>query len=184
MTRVERALERLAGTSPEGGHPFVIQASSLGSYAVTGESPVDSNWMGEPSVIAVRGWSLKQALATALREPSSAWLHPGAETDRRTERGEAYDDALVYVAQENDTIGGWCVTLGPWPPSQGNPEIADFVEESMAKLIAEAFNAKLRDDDEFRDASRSMLERVRSRLSGPSVCSSRCRDADPTLEDR
>ena len=47
-----------------------------------------------------------------------------------------------YVAQEDDTIGGWCVTKGPTRPGDGNRTVASFTTEEMAREVADALNAR------------------------------------------
>lgn len=189
--QIDQALGRIKGSDPNTGHRFVIQASSLGSTRVVcicdpderrksgcsclaAEGHRDSNWMGDPSTIAVRAWSLKDALTVALTQSFADWVHPGAELDSMeddsSDNGDdnvtevEFDTDLRYVAQENDVIGGYCVTLGPWPPSDGNREVACFAQEPMAELIAEAFNAKLDNDPDFRAKSRTTLEETRLRI--------------------
>lgn len=151
---IARALERIQDSDPNDGHRFVLQARSAGSSSMTcvcdpdvrqksgchcraSEPNTDSNYLGPPHTIAVRAWSLNGALAVALREPLTSW---GLDHDR--EYAKLDRESTRYVAQENDVIGGWCVTLGPRLPSDGNRELACFVDESMARFIAAALNAR------------------------------------------
>jgi len=58
----------------------------------------------------------------------------------------------VWTAQLDDLIGGWCVTVGTEPPSQGNPAVGRLLSKDSAEHIAALHNAWLRtvllaDDD-------------------------------------
>jgi hypothetical protein len=48
-----------------------------------------------------------------------------------------------WFARENDLIGGWCVMPADQPPSEGTPEVADFIRQDVAEHIAELHNAWL-----------------------------------------
>ncbi len=49
-----------------------------------------------------------------------------------------------WFAQPEDTIGGWCVTSSPEPPSAGlRNVVADFVNEDAARHIALLHNTWL-----------------------------------------
>lgn len=43
-----------------------------------------------------------------------------------------------WYLQPNDLIGGWCVRTVDTPPSEGPGEVADFIREEDAALIAHA----------------------------------------------
>ena len=43
-----------------------------------------------------------------------------------------------WFAWPNDLIGGWCVRVVDTPPSEGPGDVADFIEEADARLIAAA----------------------------------------------
>lgn len=62
---------------PDQGHTFVISVVSRGSGKVVGEKHnTDSNWWSEPTRIAVRAWSLPDALVIAADLPMAAWISP------------------------------------------------------------------------------------------------------------
>ena len=49
-----------------------------------------------------------------------------------------------WIAQPNDLIGGWCVTLAAAvTPAQGNDPVADFCSQEVAGYIARIHNAHL-----------------------------------------
>lgn len=52
-----------------------------------------------------------------------------------------------WRAQEDDTLGGWCITDAaiPGTPADGNPPIAHFIHEKVALHIAGIHNDWLRD---------------------------------------
>ena len=43
-----------------------------------------------------------------------------------------------WFARPNDLIGGWCVRTADTPPSEGPGEVADFIREEDARLVAAA----------------------------------------------
>jgi hypothetical protein len=50
----------------------------------------------------------------------------------------------AWIAQPDDNIGGWCVTLAiPATPAQGNPAIADFCDLKVAQHIVNLHNAHI-----------------------------------------
>lgn len=49
-----------------------------------------------------------------------------------------------WIAQPDDRIGGWCVTLAAAvTPAQGNDPIADFCSQEVAEYIARIHNAHI-----------------------------------------
>jgi hypothetical protein len=48
----------------------------------------------------------------------------------------------LWLPQPEDTIGGWCVTIAsiPGTPASGNPPIADFCTEEVARHVAHLHN--------------------------------------------
>jgi len=52
-----------------------------------------------------------------------------------------------WRAQEDNLIGGWCVTPAgdPRTPAEGAPSLADFSTEQMARHVAELHNNWLDD---------------------------------------
>lgn len=48
-----------------------------------------------------------------------------------------------WYAVKNDLIGGWCIRLEDTPPSSGGPEIADFMNEDVARYIVFLHNQAL-----------------------------------------
>lgn len=59
---------------------------------------------------------------------------------------EAFMEENVWYVEENDLIGGWCITVLPLPPSTGNIPIADFLSENTAKNLVAMHNNKLKGD--------------------------------------
>lgn len=53
-----------------------------------------------------------------------------------------------WLAQPDDLIGGWCVTMTavPGTPADGNPPIANFITEGIATHIAALHNVALKQD--------------------------------------
>lgn len=100
-------------------------------------------------------------LVGALREAVAAARERrlGEKAPDRTEFAEARAAGLVkrhetreatqvmrqpWIAQPDDLIGGWCVTLAiPATPAQGNQPIAAFVFQEVAEYIARIHNAHL-----------------------------------------
>lgn len=63
---------------------------------------------------------------------------------QKARRQTAYVLRNPWIAQPEDTIGGWCVTLAiPATPAQGNPPIADFCTQEIAQHIANLHNASI-----------------------------------------
>lgn len=51
----------------------------------------------------------------------------------------------LWLAQPEDTIGCWCVTVAaiPGTPASGNPPIADFCTEEVARHVAHVHNLQV-----------------------------------------
>lgn len=75
-------------------------------------------------------------------------VHDSAPWDSCCERTDPHGHGDVlrqqWIAQPEDTIGGWCVTLAiAKTPAQGNPPIADFCTQAVAEHVARLHNAHL-----------------------------------------
>lgn len=88
---------------------------------------------------------LKAAIAAAgdehtiYQDASSDWLNSRAREIfmTATER--------KWVAQEDNTMGGWCITVAdiPGTPADGNPVVGNFVTEEMARHVVAVHNDSL-----------------------------------------
>lgn len=66
----------------------------------------------------------------------------------RARQEQRLENAILradWLAQEDDTIGGWCITDAsvPGTPADGNPAIARFTHEGVARHMADVHNAWL-----------------------------------------
>lgn len=52
----------------------------------------------------------------------------------------------VWYARPDDLIGGWCVMPRNLPPSSGWPPPAEFLDEGLARHVAELHNRWLLGD--------------------------------------
>lgn len=81
--------------------------------------------------------------STIQQDVSAEWLNARAR--------EIYATALErrWEAQEDNTIGSWCITVEeiPGTPADGNPTIASFVTEEHARHMVALHNETLDGED-------------------------------------
>lgn len=81
---------------------------------------------------------------TVVQDVSADWLNERAR--------EIFATALErkWEAQSDDSIGAWCITVAdiPGTPADGNPTIANFVTEEMARHMVALHNKSLEDGGE------------------------------------
>ena len=61
-------------------------------------------------------------------------------------RGQHLVDTLMvarWYAREDDTIGGWCITVVDAPPSCGAPSVGSFLSEDIARHLVDLHNANV-----------------------------------------
>ena len=78
------------------------------------------------------------------REQQQADMSAGLKARQATRQERAIVRA-EWRAQEDETIGGWCITDAaiPGTPADGNPQIASFVHETVARHMAAVHNVWL-----------------------------------------
>lgn len=81
--------------------------------------------------------------STVFQDVSAEWLN------ERARQIYAFAMEKQWLAQMDNTVGAWCVTVAeiPGTPADGNPTIASFVTQEFAEHIADLHNKALSADE-------------------------------------
>lgn len=122
--------------------PSVVETSEVALAAATGTDDdvyaLLADWYEKLPGLAANGDPFTRDLPATGDPEIDRWavLRGAALTD-------AMIDAIWYV-QEDDLIGGWCITVVDKPPSAGAIEVGSFLGEDTARHIADLHNKLVR----------------------------------------